>query len=92
MSINRKNLLLTALRTADKVSAGAWSAQRHRSRPHCILVYKNERVIMEVDLLNKQIAALSTKPLSSHDRASVTIITAGAGISQAYVPAKKESN
>jgi hypothetical protein len=92
MNINRKNLLLSALRSPDPVSAGAWSAQRHRGRPHCVLVYNGTKVIMEVDCLHKRVTALSTKPLTPHDRGSVTVILQGAGIDQSYVPARKEAD
>lgn len=89
MTINRKNLLKTALYSPDKVQTGNWTAQRHRGRPTCVLVYHGTKVIMEVDLAKKTVTPLTHKKQGSKEMASITAILAGGGITAKFIPAKK---
>lgn len=89
MSITRKNLLRTALYSEDKVQTGNWSAQRHRGRPQCVLVYHGQYVIMEVDLQRKTITALTHRKQDSKATASIALILSGAGILDKFVPIKR---
>lgn len=89
MAINRKNLLKSALYSPDKVQTGNWTAQRHRGRPNCVLVYHGTKVIMEVDLVSKTVAPLTHKKQGSKEMASISAILAGAEIDTKFTPAKK---
>jgi hypothetical protein len=87
--MSRKTLLKTALYSPDKVQTGNWSAQRHRSRPNCVLVYHGTKVIMEVDLVGKTVTPLTSKKQGSKEMASIVQILAGVGITETFVPIKK---
>lgn len=89
MAINRKNLLKSALYSPDKVQTGNWTAQRHRGRPNCVLVYHGTKVIMEVDLASKTVAPLTHKKQGSKEMASIAAILAGAEVDAKFTPAKK---
>jgi Cu/Ag efflux protein CusF len=89
MTINRKNLLKTALYSPDKVQTGNWTAQRHRGRPQCVLVYHGTKVIMEVDLAKKTVTPLTHKKQGSKEMASITMMLTSAGITDPFIPSKK---
>ena len=89
MAITRKNLLKSALYSEGKVQTGNWSAQRHRGRPQCVLVYHGITVIMEVDLRAKTIAPLTHLKQGSKEMASIRTILDGADISAPFIPAKR---
>lgn len=89
MAINRKNLLKTALYSPDKVQTGNWTAQRHRGRPNCVLVYHGTKVIMEVDLASKTVNSLSYKVPKAKEMESISQILTGAGVEEKYEVAKK---
>lgn len=89
MAITRKNLLKSALYSPDKVQTGNWTAQRHRGRPNCVLVYHGTKVIMEVDLKSKTVTALTHRKPDSKATASIALILTGAGILDKFVPIKR---